>query len=74
MDQHCIERVEEIRDLGILIDRRFHFGHHIEQMSIKCRQLIGCIKHYSNGNFTLETQRILYVAYVRSRLEFASTI
>lgn len=74
MGEHVIERVEEVSDLGVLINKRFHPGHHIEQMTIKCRQLVGCIKHYSNGNFTKETQRILYLAYVRSRLEFASTI
>lgn len=74
MDDHVIERVEEISDLSVLTDRKFHFGHHMEQLTIKCRQIVGCIKHYSNGNFTKETQRILYVAYVRSRLEFASTI
>lgn len=74
MDGHVIKTVEEVRDLGILIDRWFHFGHHIEQLTMKCRQLVGSIKHYSNGNFTLETQRILYLAYVRSRLEYASAI
>lgn len=74
MDDHVIERVEEISDLSVLTDRKFHFGHHMEQLTIKCRQIVGCIKHYSNGNFTKETQRILYVAYVRSRLEFASII
>ena len=74
MGDHIIELVDEIRDLGILIDRRFYFGHHIEQLTIKCRQIIGCIKHYSNGNFTLETLRVLYMAYVRSRLEYASVI
>lgn len=74
MGDHIIERVEEICDLGVLIDKRFHFGHHIELMTIKSRQIIGCIKHYSNGNFTMKTQRILYIAYVRSRLEFASSI
>ena len=74
LDHHIIKRVDEVRDLGVLIDRYFYFGHHIEQITMKCRQLIGCIKHHSNGNFTLETQRILYLAYVRSRLEFASVI
>lgn len=74
MGAHVIERVEEIRDLGVLTDKRFHFGNHMETMTIKCRQTVGCIKHFSNGNFTKETQRILYMAYVRSRLEFASTI
>lgn len=74
MDEHEIERQQEIRDLGVLLDRRLSFGHHIEQITVKCRQLIGCIKRYSNGNFTKDTQRVLYIAYVRSRLEFASVI
>ena len=74
MGEHIVERVDEIGDLGVLVDKRFHFGHHIEQMTIKSRQTVGCIKHHSNRSFTLETQRILYIAYVRSRLEFASTI
>lgn len=72
MEDHVIERFDEINDLGVLTDRRLHYGHHIEQM--KARRMIGCIKHHSNGNFTKETQRILYLAYVRSRLEFASPI
>lgn len=74
MGEHVIERVEEMTDLGVLVDKRFHFGHHIEQVTIKSRQTVGCIKHHSYNKFTLETQRILYIAYVRSRLEFASSI
>ncbi|XP_037049652.1 uncharacterized protein LOC119083942 [Bradysia coprophila] len=74
MGDKIISRVEETSDLGVLVNRWFHPGSHIEQMTMKCRQTIGCIKHFSNGNFTKETQRILYVAYVRSRLEFASPI
>lgn len=74
MNQHIIERKDEIRDLGVLLDRRLTFGLHIEQITMKCRQLIGCIKRFSNGNFTKDTQRILYLARVRSRLEFASII
>ena len=61
-------------DLGVLVDKKLHMGHHVEQMTIKSRQMVDCIKHFSNGNFTLETQRILFIAYVRSKLEFASTI
>lgn len=74
LNDYIIERKDDIRDLGVLIDKRFHFGHHIEQLTKKCRQLVGCIKHFSNGNFTKETQRLLFLAYVRSRLEFSSVI
>lgn len=74
LGDHVVERKEEICDLGVWVNRFFNFGHHMEITTIKSRQIIGCIKHYSNGNFTKETQRILYTAYVRSRLEFASTV
>ena len=74
MGDHVIERVDEICDLGVRFNRWYHPGHHIEQMTMKARQIVGCIKHFSNGNFSKETQRIIYIAYVRSRLEFASTI
>lgn len=71
---HLIERKEEIRDLGILLDQRLSFSHHIEQITAHARQMIGYIKSVSNGNFSIVTQKILYLAYVRSKLEFASVI
>ena len=74
MGEHVIERTETIRDLGVLLDRRFSFGDHIEQTTIKCRQLVGCIKRHSYGKLSKAAQRVLYLAYVRSRLEFASVI
>jgi len=74
MGNHIIERKDEIRDLGVQIDRKLHFGHHIELKTIQARRMIGCIKHFSNGNFTKETQKILYLAHVRPILEFASVI
>lgn len=60
MDDHAIERKDEIRDLGVLIDRQLHFGHHIEQKTTQARRMIGCIKHFFYGNFTYNTQKILY--------------
>lgn len=74
MGGHFIEKKETIRDLGVELDRRFSFGDHIEQTTTKCRQLIGCIKRHSNGKLSKNTQQQLYLAYVRSRLEFASII
>lgn len=51
-----------------------NFSAHIEQITGRARQLIGYIKRVSYGKFTPNTQKILYMAYVRSRLEFASVI
>lgn len=71
---HVIERKDEIRDLGIILDRKFTFAAHIETITASARQMIGFIKRVSNGEFTKDTQRILYLAYVRPKLEFGSVI
>lgn len=72
LNEHVLERKDEIRDLGIILDQRFSFASHIEHITVSARQMIGYIKRVSNGKFTIETKRILYLAYVRSKLEFAS--
>lgn len=74
INDHILERKTEIRDSGVLLDTKFTFIHHIEQITSSVRQMIGYIKRVSNGRFTIETKRILYLAYVRSKLEFASVI
>lgn len=74
LNEHVLERKDEIRDLGIILDQRFSFASHIEHITVNARQMIGYIKRVSNGKFTVGTKRILYLAYVRSKLEFASVI
>lgn len=69
-----VERKNEIRDLGVTLDQKFTFGTHIENITTSARRMTGYIKHVSHGDFTVETQRILYMAYVRSKLEFGSVI
>lgn len=71
---YLVIRKTEIRDLGVLLDCKLNFAHHIEQITNSARQMIGYIKRISNGRFTIDTQRVLYLAYVRSKLEFASVI
>lgn len=64
INNHPIERKEEIRDLAILLDAIFAFGAHIESITAHARQMIGYIKKIANGNFTTDTLKILYLAYV----------
>lgn len=71
---HRVERKNEIRDLGVTLDQKFTFAAHIENITASARQMTGYIKRVSNGEFTVETHRILYMAYVRSKLEFGSVI
>lgn len=74
LGDHAIERKEEICDLGCLVDKKFTFGGHREQITTKARQMMGYIKKISNGQFGINALKVLYTSYVRSRLEFASVI
>lgn len=74
LGQHQIERKNEIRDLGILVDCGMTFSPHIEQITTKARQSAGYIKWISKGQFGIRTLKVLFTSYVRSKLEFASVI
>ncbi len=74
MDEHIVERKSEVRDLGIPINPMYHFGAHIERTTTKANQMMGYIKSISKGQFGTRALKVLYVAYVRSNLEFASVI
>lgn len=69
-----IRRVNELRDLGILVDSKMTFAGHIEQVTTRARQSMGYIKRISNGQFGTRTLKILYTSYVRSKLEFGSVV
>lgn len=74
MGDHIVERKDEIRDLGILVDLRFTLIAHRERMITKARQSLGYIKSISKGQFGLRALKVLYMSYVRSKLEFGSVI
>lgn len=71
---HPVERKDHVLDLGVTIDQRVSFDHHIELITSRARQMLGYIKKVSNSKFTRNTIKPLYMAYVRSRLEFASVV
>lgn len=68
-----IDRVSEIRDLGVIIDRKMNFNRHIEYVCNKANAALQFVKRQS-FNFEKDIIKILYFALVRSNLEFASVI
>lgn len=74
LDGQIVTRVDEIRDLGVTVDSRFRFVTHVEKIISAARQTIGFIKRISSDRFEKSVLRLLYVAYVRSKLEFGSVI
>jgi len=72
----ALKRVEAQRDLGVLIACDARFNEHIYAQVSKANKMLGFIRRSlsSRGDQFLPTFRSLYVALVRSHLEYASEI
>lgn len=75
MGDHVVQRKEEVRDLGIPVEKQFLLIAHMERsMTIRARQQMSYIKTISKGQFGTKALVVLYKSYARSKLEFASVI
>lgn len=74
MDGIIIQRPNYIKDLGVTFDPKLNFIKHIElTISSACINL-GFILRNSKGFTDMHTLRLLYISFVRSRLEYASIV
>ena len=69
-----VYRVDEIRDLGVMIDSKLSFATHIEYMKKKSMAMLSFVKRNCRQKFELDSAKLLYGSLVRSNLEFASTV
>ena len=72
--QEPIEAVQDYRFLGVTIPGDLKFAKHVDIIVTKCKNrnnIIKCMANKEWGN-SLETQRKLYVQYIRMCLEYAS--
>lgn len=69
-----IDRVYEIRDLGVLVNSKFDFKPHIEYIKKKSESMLAFVRRTCRANFSDNIARLLYNALVRSNLLFASVI
>lgn len=65
--------VEEVKDLGVILDTKLSFTSHISNLSMKCFKLLGFIYRTSKG-LNSEAFMLLYVALIRSLLEFGCIV
>lgn len=73
MNGQPIERVTQIRDLGVILDQKLNFNAHIEYITTKSKAVLHFVNRQSQY-FQKDVIKILYMALVRSNLEFASSI
>ena len=74
-----LERVSEVRDLGVILDTKLNFSAHINQTISKANRALGVmIRSFQTGlpnkKFCKKTLRATYFANVRSILEYGCVI
>jgi hypothetical protein len=71
---NVLKKVASMRDLGVIHDSKLIFDEHIDSIVCKAAKSLGFIMRSSACFTRPKTLKILYCAYVRSRLEYASQI
>ena len=69
-----LSRVTQFRDLGVVFDGKMSFAAHIDATVNGAMRALGFIIRNSKHFDDLETVKLLYFAFVRSKLEYASVI
>lgn len=69
-----LSRVSFIRDLGVTFDSKLLFDNHVNNVVNKASKALGFVLRMSSQFQSLKTFKILYCAYVRSHLEYASQV
>lgn len=69
-----INRVENTRDLGVIFDNHLKFDLHIDSIVTKASKALGFVMRTSHSFNDIKVVKILYCAFVRSHLEYASQV
>lgn len=74
INNNILHRPETLRDLGVIFDKTLAFNIHINTIVSEASKTYGFIVRNSREFSNLETLKMLYCCYVRSKLEYASLV
>jgi hypothetical protein len=74
IDGRNLERVEEIRDLGVLFDSKLSFKNHITGIRNRAMKSLGFMLRTVSGFKSIASLKLLYMSTVRTILDFNSPI
>jgi Reverse transcriptase (RNA-dependent DNA polymerase) len=74
LSNHTLERVDSIRDLGVLLDPKLDFRIHVDGLIVRAARMLGYVRRIGREFKDPYTLKTLYVSFVRSLLEYAATI
>lgn len=74
IDGVILSRQSTFKDLGVIFDTKLSFVSHIETLVADCHKTLGFIVRNSREFANLNTIKLLYLSFIRSKLEYASLI
>ena len=69
-----IERVEQIKDLGVILDQHLSFGNHIDYIITKAKSRLAWVRRFSSEFNDPWVIKSLFMTFVVPILEYASQI
>ena len=74
IESTSVERVREIRDLGVTLDEKLNFNSHVAKIVSKAHSMLGFLKRICYEFRNVRALTSIYNAHVRSHLEYASVL
>jgi hypothetical protein len=69
-----ILRVECIKDLGVMLDSKLYFHCHVDFVYSQALRTLGLIRFITYNFSSLDSLVVLYIALIRSKLEYVSIV
>lgn len=73
VDSCLLKSVNTVRDLGVLLDAGLSFTEHINHITSRAFRMLGFIKRHMQ-DFSVSSIKTIYIAYVRSILEYSCIV
>lgn len=74
IEGQSLERVNEVKDLGIIIDSELTFDKHVNYVFRKCNRLLGFIFRACRRFKSRKSMMFLYMSLIRSLCEYGAVI
>ena len=69
-----LDRVDVEKDLGILVSNNLSWNNHVDVISSKAQKMLNVLYRTCKDINDIRTKKLLYIAWVGSRLEYASVV
>ena len=69
-----LDRVAVEKDVGVLISHNLSWNHHVDLISLKAQRMLNLLYRTYRDVRDIRTKKLLYITWVRSRMEYASVV